>query len=138
MSTVYLKIKIKSLAEEARIIRKEEHQYKQRRAFYRDRQGCEDKYKSADTIFWSLRWHRESPVGTECRAALLAYGYLRGKTFFQLETLPKKEGKIYQHPHWNRVIDLICKYGPPKQDRDAVIKSLREWCGLPHISKHII
>ena len=136
MSTVYLKIKIKSLAEEARIIRKEEEKYKVMRRFYSDRQGFEEKYKVSDRIFWSLRDHRANPVGSECRAALIAYGYLRGKQFLHLETLPKKEGKFYYQPHWNRVLDLICKYGP-KKDRDEVIKSVKEWVAIPTINKYI-
>lgn len=132
MSTVYLKIKIKSLADEARIIRKEEEKFKQRRALYWAR--GEDAYKQADKIFWSLRDHRKSPVGTESRAALIAYGYLRGRTFQQLETPPKKKGKAWTMPQWNRVIDLVCKYGTEK-DRDAVVKSLRNWSGLSELYK---
>lgn len=132
MSIVYLKIKIKSLAEEARIIRKEEEKYKQKRAFYWAR--GDNKYNAADTIFWALRDHRATPVGTESRAALLAYGYLRGRKFQQLETAPKKEGKAWRMPQWNRVIDLVCKYGTEK-DRDAVVNSLRDWSGLPELYK---
>lgn len=129
MSTVYLKIKIKSLAEEARIIRKEESHYKQKRRMYMEKQGFEEKYKTSDTIFWSLRDHRRQPVGTESRVALLAYGYLRGRKYRQMETPPKKEGKCPNPLHTfnlSRLVDLVVKYGPIK-DRDAVSTALTKW-----------
>lgn len=84
----YLRVKIKSLAEEARIIRHEE-------------QRCHSDFRSG------LYMHRIDVVRPECRAALLAYAFLRGK--------PSPETKSY--PSWNRTKaysrarDLVKKYG---------------------------
>src|ERR1700729_3975694 len=94
MSTTYLKIKIKSLAAEARMIRHEETRWKIRSKPYRREQSknieewladkrptyeVSDELKpltEANNIFWGLRSHRTSDVRVESRAALLAYGML--------------------------------------------------------------
>lgn len=131
MSIVYLKVKIKSLAEEARIIRKEENKAKYQRRYLARKQGSEEEYSIANRLFWELRWHREDPVGTESRAALLAYGFLRGRTYRQIEALPQKPklGKVYYPPNWKRVVDLVHKYGPAKQSREDVVAMVRLWSG---------
>src|SRR5690348_6675706 len=84
----YIKIKIKSLAEEAKIIRQEElkfpGEYEVRRGLYE---------------------HRMNSVRPECRAANLAYGFLRGKSYEQIERNPKTK------PNWSRVQRIAEKYG---------------------------
>jgi len=82
----FLKVKIKSLAEEARIIRKEE----KREA---------NKYHKRE-----LRDHRIGTVRDEARAAQLAYAFLRGKPYYTLEA------KVHSEPNWKRVKDLVVKY----------------------------
>lgn len=61
-----LKIKLKHLAAEARIIRHEARQV----------HGMER---------WNLNHHRTTVVRDEARATLLAYGFLRGREYSQLE-----------------------------------------------------
>ncbi len=101
MSITYLKIKIMSLAAEARIIRREEQRW----------------YGASD-LRRGLRNHRVYEVRTEARAALLAYGYLRGRTYAALETKPAI------NPSWERVVSLVKKYGSePKVDQ----KTLEAW-----------
>lgn len=68
---LFLKVKIKSLAEEARIIRREER-------------------KSANTLRNRLHEHRTHDVRRESRAALIAYGYLGGKSLFVIEQKAKR------------------------------------------------
>lgn len=98
MSITYLKVKIKSLAAEAAIIRREER-------------GCYD--KRPGTLWDGLNHHRRHDVRREARAALLAYGFLRGVAYSAIE------GKSYAamfnlpHPSTARVRDLVKKYGPP-------------------------
>jgi hypothetical protein len=101
----YLKVKIKSLAEEAKIIRKEERFYKSR-----------DK-----EVFWGLRGHRIVDVREEQRAALLAYGYIRGKTYKSIEC-----DKTTKPVNLTRVRDLVIKYGTPMKKDDA-LGLLHKW-----------
>lgn len=82
---VYLKVKVKSLAEEARIIRKEE---KRNKEFQR-----------------GLKDHRTGIVREEARHTLLAYGFLRGRSYHQIE---HKDSKA---PNWDKVKKMVEKYG---------------------------
>jgi hypothetical protein len=87
MSRTYLKIKIKSLAAEARIIRREEL-----------------RFPGQHTTRTGLYLHRINAVRTEARAALLAYGFLRGRSYAALEA------KCHIAPDQERTLRLINKY----------------------------
>ena len=116
---VYLKVKIKSLAEEARIIRHEE--VKRRASNFKKLHA--DIQQQADSERSSLHLHRTIDVRVETRAALLAYGFLRGRKYSQVETPPKKPtGKEIP---LKRVVRLISKYGDIKE-KDAKTK-LENW-----------
>lgn len=74
-----LKVKIRSLAEEAKIIRAEEK-----------------KIISDNSIYWirarsALRHHRTNEVRKEARAALLAYALIRGVPYHSVERPKSKE-----------------------------------------------
>lgn len=56
--------------------------------------------------FWGLRHHRTVDVRDETRAALLAYGFLRGKKYRELEPNALSE------PDWGRVFAIARKFGP--------------------------
>ena len=101
---IYLKIKIMSLAAEARIIRKEECK----------RPGPSDARQG-------LYRHRVIDVRRECRIANLAYGFLAGRSYRALEA------KCYEQPNWQRVAELIRKFGTPGRPVDAIRKALKDW-----------
>jgi hypothetical protein len=82
----FLKVKIKSLVAESRIIRHEER--------------C-----SGRELRDALRNHRVIDVRKESRAAHLAYGYLRGLSLTQVEPFAGTE------PDWKRVESLVKKFG---------------------------
>jgi len=84
----FLKVKIKSLSEESRIIR------------------AEEKKVANVYLMGQLHWHRTNDVRIESRAAQLAYGYLRGKTLKQVE-------KSADRPEWvdKRAISIVKKFG---------------------------
>ena len=82
----YLKVKIKSLAEEARIIRKE------------------TKKARNLSIKNGLALHRTGVVRTEARLTQLAYGFLRGLEYLQMEQ------KAHTSPDWARVRKMVAKY----------------------------
>lgn len=86
-----LRVKIKSLAEEARIIRREEQRVRDSMT------RCVG--KPAEATAWlansyaSLRAHRVGDVRRESRYSQLAYAMLRGRTLAQTE--PKQDGHGY-------------------------------------------
>lgn len=90
----YLKVKIKSLAEEAKIIRKEE------KGPHSDR----DEYGHSARQM-GLQLHRTGVVRREARHALLAYGFLRGRRYRQMEA------KCEFPPDWESVQRMVVKYG---------------------------
>lgn len=108
----YLKIKIKSLAAEARIIRQEEK-----------------KWPGPSELRHSLHFHRIYDVRKESRAALLAYGFLRGRAYRQVEPHGELPGWIKA-----RAVELAAKYGPEK-DRKLVERRMSEWVELSITAK---
>ncbi len=84
---IHLKVKIKSLAAESRIIRMEEL-----RQCGRTRVG--------------LQLHRVVQVREESRASLLAYAYIRGRDYLEVESSAKTP------PDVTRVARLVRSFGP--------------------------
>jgi hypothetical protein len=103
-----LKVKVKSLAEESRIIRAEEH-----------RAGKDELLRGI------LHSHRVCEVRREQRASLLAYGFLRGVEYAAIEA------KTETPPDWNRVAKLVGKFGSPMweshPDRKAQDAAFADW-----------
>ncbi len=130
-----LKVKIKSLAEEARIIRREELRalgwrlsptkrkdmgkgYVQRNPNY-----YVIKYRDA-ALHEELRNHRVGDVRREQRVSLLAYAFLRNKTLAACEP-----HHISQQIDWTRVLSLVLKFGPvkPVETKVETEAKLKEW-----------
>ena len=96
MRTYELKVKIKSLAEEARIIRKEE------------------KSLPGDSHHrTNLHNHRVVDVRREARASQLAYAYMRGTAYLRVEQTCKRE------PNWERVENVAKRFIGSDFDQDA-------------------
>lgn len=89
MSIVFLKVKVKSLAAEARIIHREE-----------------SLARSADRKE-ALRHHRIRVVRPEARHSLLAYAYLRGRSYRTVESVSRTV------PDFGIVERMVKKFGPP-------------------------
>jgi len=89
-----LKVKIKSLAAEARIIRLEE-----RRA------------GKSNTLREQLYRHRTRDVRTEQRASLLAYAFLRGRPLAAVEPKRGPEHEWQAAARWKRVEELVKRFG---------------------------
>lgn len=126
-----LKVKIKSLAEESRIIRKAENHYKRSAKLLRIRQRLDNAgltNKQIDRLmrrangkvpgrveqvwidqsrdrWFDLQRHRRFVVRPHARAALLAYGYMRGTPYRRMEA------KTHEKPNWDTVISNIKKFG---------------------------
>jgi hypothetical protein len=93
----FLRVKLKSLAAEAGIIRHEERKANRNRDF---------------TLQNSLSEHRKIVVRREARSTLLAYQYLRGVPYFACET-PSENNP----PDWESVGRMVWRYGGKKLDR---------------------
>lgn len=93
----YLKVKVKSLAREAQIIRAEEK-------------------KHSGAVRAGLANHRKVVVRREARNSLLALAYLRGRAYRAVERSCRTE------PGWDQVERMVKKYGPPRHNI-----SFNEW-----------
>lgn len=109
----FLRVKIKSLAAEARIIRQQE------------RQALKGK-KPQMWQYLALREHRRTDVRNEQRCSLLAYAYLRGVPFLKTEhALP---ASVLREPNWKRVRQIVEKFGgPPGRPIECTAEALQEW-----------
>ena len=133
-----LRVKIKSLAEEAKIIRAEENKCKARsnpakaaymrlRRLFRNSNMSKEELKEAilaakqvraarrvshptiaDPIREQMYVHRVGVVRRESRNAHLAYCIIRGKS------IEKIDSGIYPGPNWKEVQRLVEKYGDPR------------------------
>jgi hypothetical protein len=85
-----LRVKIKSLAAEARIIRQEESRTRRQMT---DAAGKPDLVAALASAFVSLRAHRTNDVRRESRYSLLAYALLRGRSMASAEPVSKRAKK---------------------------------------------
>lgn len=89
-------MKVKSLAEEARIIRREE---------------------TLARTSWEiarLREHRTGIVRRAVREALLAYGFIRGIAY------GKMEAKAGEPPDWKNIRSMVMRYGQHSDYRQRI------------------
>lgn len=122
MYKAYLKIKIVSLADEAVRIRRAEDKIK-----WKTVDGERVRRRRTETqseIFIGLKEHRRGIVRSESRAAHLAFAYLSGKGYRELEADPKTE------PNWSRVSELVTKYGK-KSNVNTSRSALEAWYRVP-------
>ena len=177
MSLDYLKVKILSLTEEAKIIRRMETKRKQQAAYARDMYHVERRIAfhekemtrleyafnknefdldtdydemdarcqwheleikrlqrqankkiepteitDAETVYTGLHLHRVNEVRKEARSAYLAYGFLRGLAYWEMEEC------AYTQPNWVRIKVLALKYGGKTNDElPALDVRFEEW-----------
>lgn len=81
----YLRVKIKSLAAEAGIIRREERRVARRKAWAKDHQQPTE---ALQTEFFGLQEHRKNEVRSEARSSQIAYAFLRQKPYKAMERGP--------------------------------------------------
>jgi hypothetical protein len=82
-----LRVKVKSLAEEARIIRREEQ-------------------RTHGALREELHFHRQWPLRIAARHAGIAYGLTRGLTLQQMEPIS------YTKLNWDSIAKMMKSYGP--------------------------
>lgn len=107
-----LRVKLKSLATEAKYIRSEE-----------------DRKPTDSIIRMELRSHRVKDVRVESRATGLAYGFVKGYKRSQVEN------KHHPLPDWMdkdlkaKVIKMVEKYGPVPRDKTLSDRIAQWWSG---------
>lgn len=84
-SPVFLKVKIKGLAAEAKFMRKEENKVKRSFRWLKANQGYNEEYSTQNELYNHLHWQRTVPLAQEARATLIAYGFLRGHKYEKIE-----------------------------------------------------
>ncbi len=94
-----LRIKIRSLADEARVIRSEERKAKTNRQ---------------TALVNSLCLHRTKVVRPEARCALLCYAFLRGMPYERVEQMPKTR------PDWRRIRKMIERFSDASSELELL------------------
>lgn len=110
----FLKIKLKALAEEARIIRREEQRLRCSPTLGEDIAAANTAERR------SLYLHRVIAVREAARLTHLAYGFLRGRSYTAIEG-----HSTYRAANWAEVLRMVRKYGA----RDTTEEALRNWYG---------
>lgn len=99
-----LKVKVKSLAEEARIIRKEER-------------------RTVGPLRDELSWHRRTAVRSAARQSHMAYGIIKGRPIGRVE----REGSARNEAFWKAVKVMVQKYGPvDKKQNESFLKYCKD------------
>lgn len=94
-----LRVKIRSLADEARVIRDEERRAKDAHDY---------------TLVNSLCNHRKQSVRPEARCALLAYAFLRRMPYERLERDPRSK------PNWTRIKKMVERFTNATSELDLL------------------
>jgi len=108
MKTEFLKIKLKHLAEEARIIR---HKEKKLRG---------PNWGASSNLF---REHRVNVVRVEARHSHIIYGYLRGLDYKQIESNPKTKPSMKD---LNRILNAFTYSRSKKEGLENWLSSTKE------------
>jgi len=86
-----LRVKLKNLVQEARLIRREEHRAR------------------AGQLRDELAFHRRTIVRWASRETHLAYGFVRGRSLIQMEN--NCERKDWAAPDWAAITKMVKRYG---------------------------
>lgn len=120
-----LKIKLKSLMEEVKIIRHEEDKLKPA-----IRKGSEGAAKMVNEMAHHRRWD----LRRESRATLLAYGFIRGRSYEQIEPkVTHYHVPVEVKQRVERIAKMVHRYGSidwNPEDVGAYQTKVRKWMGL--------
>ena len=69
--------------------------------------------------FWGMRYHRTVELKQESRCSNLAYAFLRGHSYQDVERLS------FNQPNWPRIERLVVKFG--NEDERVILQRFAEW-----------
>lgn len=113
MSIKHLKVKIKTLANEAQDIRAEEEKLK---VDLTKEWGLQNMLERA-----TLHRHRVVPLRKAARNNFLAYGFLRGRRYSQIEQAS------YREPEYEEIIKLIIRFNSEPIPQTTLRQRFAEW-----------
>jgi hypothetical protein len=118
-----LKIKARSLALENQLIHQNESRLKRQisRAKKSGDERALARLKSLRETRDSLREHRKRIVRPISRSANLAYGFLKGRSYVEMEQVR------YTDPHWDAIAKMILKHGKQAGDEQALMQNFERW-----------
>lgn len=102
MRSPALRVKLKSLAAESLIIKREML-----------------KFRTTNPWYERLHLHRVHDVRDEARATNVAYGFLNGLKYSEIEH------SSYEQPKWDRVAAMVKKYGTEGTAEERVIQLIK-------------
>jgi hypothetical protein len=129
----HLQVKVGSLADEMKRIHRLEIKWKARGKAARQRQKQQADEKTANSIlyaeknFWSLRLHRKD-LKFEARTSHLAYGFMRGRAYSEMEYIAygKERGRI--PPDWDDIAAMVERFTKDEtSDQRDVQQKFAEW-----------
>jgi hypothetical protein len=126
--SIELKIKAKSLAEEALIIRKEERKLYNQIDWHRGNGTVIDHNLPELQTFRSIKLHRKWNVRNEQRATQIARAYLEGRPYRSVE--PSVRDRFFFDRYiFDRVLSMVGRYGPEKLYKRAADPRWKEGTG---------
>lgn len=132
-----LKIKLKNLREEVALIRSHEERLKIHMMCWREESPAS---VHAREMINQMRAHRRRDIREEARATLLAYGYIRGLAYAQIEQNPRHEYYMTVQARVDRVAKMVQKYsamGWNPQDIVIFQTKIRVWMGVDDIGNRL-
>lgn len=135
----HLQVKVFSMAAEMTYIRHQEEKWKNRARNARAKQKAQatadtslmsaaTAQEYAETNFWSLRWHREQ-LKYDARWSHLAYGFMKGRSYSQMEYLcyGDVKGRKTTPPNWARIEEIVTKFSSDESDVQGIMQRFGSW-----------
>jgi len=118
----HLRVKVKSLVAESRIIRAEANRIKARTA-RKKKKGLltDDDVSRMGMVKWGLDHHRKTVVRHHTRYNMLAYGMLRGVSYERME---KECG---HKPNFSKIAIIARRFGGTKKDVEAWVEEAKAY-----------
>jgi hypothetical protein len=123
----HLKVKVVSMSMEMTYIRRQEGKWKSRARYARQKQK-HDSILYAERNFWSHHWHRHE-LKTEARSAHLAYGYMKGRSYSQMENVCYGPLKGYgsSEPNWEAIEAMVERFTMDETHPQTWMQVFAEW-----------
>jgi hypothetical protein len=134
---LFLKIKLKNLRDEVDLIRAQEERLKPWAAMA---SGGKAPHIQASALVHQMQLHRRTDIRDETRATLLAYGYIRGKKYEQIEQNPGYEPEYRIKARVERVAKMVNKYSVMQgilYVPSAMDNRIREWMGVDESGRRL-
>lgn len=123
----HLKTKVYTLAAEMQHIHRNEIKWKAKAKAARARHR-HHAIDYCESNFWSLRWHRVG-LKSEARWSHLAYGFMRGRSYQQMEYISYGGIKGFNRavPNWERIEEIVTKFSKDEPNHGDVMQRFGAW-----------